>query len=536
MPAENKTTTEKPRPPRTIKPATKPATSEGNRSGSTGNPSSNKGRPPRPKNHFWKNLWENIGWGLVIGLPIILVILAILWRSTNGFQGNPTVAPVPTPVPSPTAGVYFSPPATSGTKNRILYLQSPDGFSPLQVFSANSDGSNPAQLTNSRELKGGLVWSPDGRQAAFTADGVGVQVVNYDGSGLHTLAYGGFNPVWSPDGKQVAFLKNSPASDGQGPDRTGQVRVLYVAKADGQANQERQLASEVLGHNWSPDSKQIAFFSLRNAVMFTVEVESAKTEQIKLPEKIGGWYPTFAPDGNSFVFYGNPNPTAMVAGLDLAVAAGNIATVETGLPSPTPAPTSTSNPAATGSPTPVGTPTATVIPGPPSQISLYQVNRDGTNLKKLQELEPAGGGKFRFSYYVATSADIVSVLTSRPYYKVGPVFGPDGKSVAALYSSKDDKIGLALVRTDGGPVTTIVEGENGLEAGVRLNPAFIQDKLYYSFVAPRAATPVSATPAPAPAQPLRQSRYFDAAAKAEKKFFDKGDTLYLSCCGFVSNK
>src|SRR5205823_5390853 len=142
----------------------------------------------------------------------------------------------------------------------------------------------------------------------------------------------------------------------------------------------------------------------------------------KVPNQLGAWYPTFSPDGQTLVFYGDPNPTAMVNGLDLAVAAGNT-TTDTGLSNPTPAPTiaaTTSAPAPTtsagtaaagttgattaaastpGSPTIAVSPTATVVPGPSSQVSLYQINKDGSNLKKLQDLEPAGGsggGKFRF--------------------------------------------------------------------------------------------------------------------------------------------
>jgi Tol biopolymer transport system component len=569
MPSENKTPTQRPR---------RPATSaERPRSGLPSATPPGKGRPSG-RNKFWKNVWENVGWGLVIGLPIILVILAILWRATNGFQGTgPSDSALPTTAPTATAGTYLAPPAISGAKDRLGFLQAPDVNNPMQVYSSNLDGSNLTQLTNSGELKAAAVWSPDGKQIAFTADGVGVEVVNYDGSGLHTLAYGGFNPVWSPDGKQLAFLKNSPAPDGQGPDRTGTIRVLHVIKADGKPGDEKQLASDALAPNWSPDGKQIAFFSLRNAVMFTVDVASGKTDQINVPNKMGGWYPTFSPDGQTLVFYGDPNPSAMVNALDLAVAAGNTTTVDTGLPSPTPAPTTASaattpaptgtgaaagtpgatvagTPGATtaagtpGSPTPAVSPSPTAIPGPPSQVSLYQINKDGSGLKKLQDLEPAGGsggGKFRFMYYVATSADAVSVLTARPYYRVGPVFSSDGKNIAALYVASGDKVGLAIVHPDGSPATLVVDGENGLETGLRLNPSFGSDnsKLYYSFTSTKPAASSSATPTPgvssvAPTLP-KQARFFDLAGKAEKPLFASADpranydTTYITCCGYA---
>ena len=343
MPSDKKTPPAGPR--RTGAGAQRPASPTTPRSGATDNTRSNAplSQPPGkgpvrrdrnepPRRTGWKNIWENVGWGLVIGLPVILVILAILWRATNGFTAtSDTSAPVPTPIPTVTAGVYVAPPAASATKNRLAYLQSPALDAPQQVYTSNLDGSNPSQLTNSVQNKAGAVWSPDGKQIAFTADNAGIELVNFDGSGLHTVAYTGYNPVFSPDGKQIAFIKNLPAPDGQGPDGIGIVRVLFVTNVNAKPGDEKQLASDALGHNWSPDGKTIAFFSLRNAVMFTVDVASGTTSQIKLPNKLGGWYPTFSPDGNSFVFYGNPNPSLMVSALDLAVASANTSTVDTPL-------------------------------------------------------------------------------------------------------------------------------------------------------------------------------------------------------------
>ncbi|OJV88672.1 MAG: hypothetical protein BGO39_03960 [Chloroflexi bacterium 54-19] len=514
----------------------------------------------------WRNLWENVGWGLVIGLPVILVILAILWRATNGFSPtSDSNAPAPTAIPTVTAGVYVAPPAANSAKDRLVYLQSPSLDAPQQVFTSNQDGSNPFQVTNSPQNKAGAAWSPDGKQIVFTADNAGIELVNFDGTGLHTIAYNGYSPVWSPDGKQIAFIKNLPAPDGKGPDGIGIVRVLFVTKVDAKPGDERQLASDVLGHNWSPDGKIIAFFSLRNAVMFTVDVASATTTQIKLPEKLGGWYPTWSPDGNSLVFYGNPNPSIMVNALDLAVAAANTTTVDTGISptaasttavatSPVTGTTAAGTTAAFGTPTAgaatsaspgvtvsvgSGTPAPTEAPSVPSQASLYMVGKDGSNLKKLQDLEPVGGGgKFRFYYYIANSADVISTLTSRPGYKVGPVWSPDGKSVSALYVGDGDKVGLAVIHPDGSPATLLVEGQNNLPAGTRLNPAFNADgtKLFYSFTPPTPAA-TGATPTPAvtnvlSSQQLKDGRYFDLNAKTEKSIFTvKADTTFLNCCG-----
>lgn len=576
MPSDKKTTPERPRGTGTGV-SQRPARPTAPRQGLSENTRSNAplSQPPgkgpvrrereQPRKSSWKAISENIGWGLVIGLPVILVILAILWRATNGFTSTPNSAPAPTAIPTVTAGVYVAPPTASTNKNRIAYLQSPDLNSPMQLYTANLDGSQPFQVTNSTQNKAGVAWSPDGKQIAFTADYSGIQLVNFDGSGLHTVAYNGYNPVWSPDGKQIAFIKNLPAPDGQGPDGIGVVRVLFVTNVDGTPGSERQLVSDALGHNWSPDGKSIAFFSLRNAVMFTVEVASGKTTQINVPNKMGGWYPTYSPDGNSFVFYGNPNPSVMVSSLDLAIASANTTTVDapqltatasasattaavttaaattaSGTPGATTTPGVTGTAAATTATGTTAAPTATPVPGPPSQTSLYMIGKDGSNLKKLQDLEPVGGGgKFKFNYYIATSADVVSTLASRPSFKVGPVWSPDGKSVAALYVAEGDKIGQAVVHPDGSPSVLVVEGQNNLPAGIRLNPAFSGDsaRLLYSLTPPTPAATGAATPTPgvsstvAGAQ-LKESRAFDLNAKSEKNVFPAGtDTTYVACCG-----
>jgi Tol biopolymer transport system component len=492
-----------------------------------------------------RNLLENIGWGLVIGLPIILVILAIAFRATNGFQSTPNPeSNFPTPIPSPTAGEFLAPPAApaGGTKDRLLYIGATNSSAAQQLFSIKTDGTSPFQLTNSRGAvptsnKAGAVWSPDGRQVAFTEDGVGIQMVNFDGSGLRTVTYGGFNPVWSPDGKQIAFIKSIPAPDGQGPDRTGSIRILYVVNADGKPGTEKQLAADAAAPSWSPDSKFIAYFSLRNAVMFTVEVANGNAQQIRLPNNLGGWYPTFAPDGNSLLFYGNPNPAALVAGLDLAVASASV-TEAPGTPTVAPTITaSTSTTATTAAATTVApSPTPTVIPGAASLNSLYAVNRDGSNLRKIADLEPAdgkGGGTFRFQYHVAQSSEFQAFLTARPYYKVAPVISPDGRNVATLYVSPQNKVGIAIVPIAGGAPTLIVEGQDGLEAGLRLNPTFSPDgsRVFYSFTPQTAAATTTPGATPAANQP-KSARVFTLSDKKETPLqLNPGENVFPVCCG-----
>ena len=58
------------------------------------------------------------------------------------------------------------------------------------------------------------------------------------------------------------------------------MRFLYVTPVNGKPGDEKQLAYDAAGPSWSPDSKDIAFFSLRNAVMFTVPAAGGQTTKI----------------------------------------------------------------------------------------------------------------------------------------------------------------------------------------------------------------------------------------------------------------
>ena len=494
------------------------------------NPGNNRPQPKGPppgKGVNWRNIRENLGWSLVIGLPIILVVLAILWRATNGFQGNPSDKPLPTIAPTATAGAFLAPPALPGgaSRNRLLYYQALSPNEPAQLFSANTDGKEVVQLTNTAEIKSTPVWSPDGKQIAFAADGVGIQAVNYDGSGLHTIAYSGFAPVWSPDGSKLAFLKQEPATDGRGPDNTGLVRFLYVTNTTAKPGEEKQLAYDALGPNWSPDSKDIAFFSLRNAVMFTIPATGGQPTQIKT-DGLAGWFPTFGPDGISLAFYGAKSAAQFVQSLDF----GSLTPIPT-LTGPaataTSLATATAASSAAASPgTPGSTASVAATPVPLAITGLYKINRDGSGLSRLLEIEnpPADykGNNPRFGTYIQAAAEASGLLANRPSFKVAPVFSPDGKLVASLLAGLSrDTAGISLVPTDGTAPVNLVSGENGLEAGTRLNPSFSSEgnRLYYWFQASAKDS-------------KKVIRYYDLTTKKEETAIANGDSSFTSCCGY----
>lgn len=129
-----------------------------------------------------------------------------------------------------------------------------DGLTPLPLSSAILDvGKGP--LT----IGGPLDVTSNGATIVFAASDSGgsrkLYVIERDGSGLRQLTSGtAFDdrPVFSPDGRQVLFVRDSGCS------------VDYW-RVDAQTGAETQVSAEgwcdfssgVLGHDWSPDGKDI---------------------------------------------------------------------------------------------------------------------------------------------------------------------------------------------------------------------------------------------------------------------------------------
>lgn len=185
------------------------------------------------------------------------------------------------------------------------------------IWTMNSDGTNPKKLTHSGEEITDPALSPDGKRIAFTATDYelssgspssatpealpSIYVMNADGSGDPRRLTSAFaeNPAWSPDGKKIAFERS---------------REIYVIKAsceEDSTNQAQRL-TEGPGWNvepvWSPDGSELAFTHvdldsdygviLRNTDVYKMDADGSKETRLthtysnKNPEQNPAWSPS----------------------------------------------------------------------------------------------------------------------------------------------------------------------------------------------------------------------------------------------------
>jgi Tol biopolymer transport system component len=186
------------------------------------------------------------------------------------------------------------------------------------IFSINADGSNPTDLTNTKEpvVNFEPAWSPDGSKVAFMRQEGGRQdiwLVNANGTGqvdiTKSLALYATAPEFSPDGSKILFI-------GAGPTpccTTAYNNDIWVMDANG-SNAEQltttNFPTQNTGPTWSPDGLKIAYSTSESpgAADNGIHVMNANgTEQHRLLRE-GAPIPTgnlsWSPDGAKIAYEG----------------------------------------------------------------------------------------------------------------------------------------------------------------------------------------------------------------------------------------
>jgi len=208
----------------------------------------------------------------------------------------PTATPVPaTATPAPPANTPVPPPPKLGkilfTSNRVSWDD---------VFVMNDDGTDAKQLTK-RGRCYDAHFTPDAKSIFYDCvmDPNGYEDLwrmNADGSGATNLTNTTDNiesyPVVAPDGSRVAYLFAWPGGF-----------EIYTMKLDG--TDRKPVTSRSLDENpaWSPDSKLIAFDSLRSGWnIWVVNRDGSGLRQVTTFSDRVCLSPVFSPDGKQIAF------------------------------------------------------------------------------------------------------------------------------------------------------------------------------------------------------------------------------------------
>ena len=220
--------------------------------------------------------------------------------------------------------------AWSPDGKRITYIVH-YGDSNWSIYLVGSDGENPQRLTQGN-LDYSLSWSPDGTQIAFSRNGNlwVMRVSSGPQPAVSDLRQLTSDPqeciwatAWSPDGQEIAFDAQRGDPTGTASYNDPQTSEIYLINADG-SNPRKLTDNHVIdaGPGWSPDGKQIVFFSNRDGdpnytmkMAFTSRSEgsfqiysmTADGEHVQrlTNTTANDFQPAWSPDGKQIAFSSN---------------------------------------------------------------------------------------------------------------------------------------------------------------------------------------------------------------------------------------
>ena len=191
---------------------------------------------------------------------------------------------------------------TSPLQGKIVFYSHRDGST--EIYTMNSDGSNPTRLTFNEMSDSSPVWSPNGQQIAFHSKRDGnweIYVMDADGSNQRNLtrhpASDGY-PYWSPDGNQIAFRSTQNADENRRLN-------IFVMDADGSRVQQVTRVEFATNPQWSPDGKQILFEGDidQGRQIYAIRPDGRGLWRVSQPKPntgmlLGGW----SPDGKKVLY------------------------------------------------------------------------------------------------------------------------------------------------------------------------------------------------------------------------------------------
>ena len=205
-------------------------------------------------------------------------------------------------------------------------------YSGYDIFTANPDGSDLKQLTNTPGYDAEATISMDDRKIVFTSTRNGdldIYSMGADGKHVkqltHELGYDG-GPVYSPDRKWIVYRADHPTAEKDINDykqllAQGFVRPttleIWIMKADGSGKRQiTNLNAASFAPSFFSDGKRIIFSSnqgstggMGNFELYAINVDGTDLERITYSPGFDG-FPMFSPDGRKLVWASNRNAKA----------------------------------------------------------------------------------------------------------------------------------------------------------------------------------------------------------------------------------
>jgi Tol biopolymer transport system component len=218
--------------------------------------------------------------------------------------------------------------ATHNGKIAYLHATQCGGSDCSDLWIMNADGSDRFRLTQKgrSNLSGNTtapVWSPNGRQLAYFAEGrcagapcMEIFLANADGSNQHQLTSNvsqlyPYSPSWSPSGKSIAFTGVLHNSNSTLDDNA----CLCVFAIDTTGRNLRILARHAFDPAWSPNGSKIAYGvgDPLDGAIFTMNPNGSGKHNLSTDTSSDTW-PVWSPDGSKLAFQGVPHANMNLAG------------------------------------------------------------------------------------------------------------------------------------------------------------------------------------------------------------------------------